>query len=154
MLRHQLRFSMAWILHWGRLWLPNLPRNVSLPWSFSSHCKCIPPSLHSHSGLHFSSWHFTDPCMFTFKTSIVFSLITGKAVFVVRCPYKFTPNSRWIKIQSTEKPFSAFGFYNFALLSINVLFWPCIFYLFPSCCSFIIIINGKLLHFVVKGTNH
>lgn len=144
MLRHQPRFSVAWILHWGRLRSLHLPKMLVFPGPFLLTVK-IYHHLSSaiqvyYKGVHFGFCHFTDPWMFNFKSSmvLVFFFHNRKNIFVALCPYKFTflPNSWWIKIQSTEKSFAGFDFYNFALLSINLLLWPCIFYLFPSSCSF------------------
>lgn len=52
-----------------------------------------------------------------------------------------------------EKSFSSFSFCSFDLLSLHMVLWPFIFYLFSSSCSsFFSTINSKLLEFIFKGT--
>lgn len=129
MFRHQLEFSMAWILHWDRLCSLHLLKMLFFPGPFLLIIKVyypLSPSIQVYNkSVDTGSCHFTGPCKFTFNTFIVFPVIIGKNVFVALCPDKLTflPNSWWIKIQSTDKSFSGFNSYGFALLVL------------PSSCS-------------------
>lgn len=109
-----------------------------------------------NKGVSFGSWCFTDPSKFTFKTFIVFLVIIGEKFFL-----QFSGQTSTFFFQILgghknpfyEKPFSSFSFCNFALLSVHMLLWPFLLYLFPSSCSsFFSTINGKLLGFIFKGT--
>lgn len=113
MFRHQHEFSMAWILHWDRLWSLHLLKMLFFSGPFLLIIMVyyhLSPSIQVYNkSVNTGSCHFTDPCKFTLNTFIVFHAIIGKNVFVALCPYKLTflPNSWWIKIQSTDKSFLA-----------------------------------------------
>lgn len=124
-----------------RILLFHLPKMLVCPGPFLLTVKLhhhLSPAIQVFSkGVWFGSWCFTDPSKFTFKTFIVFLVIIGEIFFCSSLDKQVHFSSKFLvdKNPVYEKSFSSFSFCNFALLSVHMLLWPFIFYLFPSSCS-------------------